>query len=143
MYAHLNSCIIFSVHLFASRAFLRLIVMLWSLYHAMNESVRPSTVGWHGMVSFMLFLTFLILATSAAVGYSKEIWSCWLSLISSEEYSRITLHFTHPPSGAWVTLPSSPVKMGRLYLDLSPSGLDSSTSVSTSSPLDEELVLSF
>ena len=143
MYARLNSWIIFSVHLFSSRAFLRLVVMLWSLYHAMNQSVRPSTVGQRGMVSFMLFLAFLILATSAAVGYSREIWSNWLSLISSEEYSRITLCFTHPPSGAWVTLPSSPVKMGWLYLNLSPSGLDSSASVSTSSPLDEELVLSF
>ena len=104
--------------------------------------LRPSTVGWHGIVSFTLFLIFMILATSAEVGYSKEIWSSWLSLISSEEYSRITLRFTHPPLGAWVTFPSSPVKMGRLYLDLSPSGLDSSASVSTSSPLDEELVLS-
>ena len=143
MYAHLNSWIIFSIHLFALRAFLRLIVMPWSLYHVMNKTVRPSTVGQHGMVSFTLFLVFLILATSATVGYSREIWSNWLSLISLEEYSRITLHFTCPPSGAWVTLPSSPVKMGRLYLDLSPSGLDSSASVSTSCPLDEELVLSF
>ena len=142
MYTRLNSWIISSVHLFTSKAFLRLVVMPWSLYHAMNESVRPSTVGWCGMVSFTLFLTFLILATSAAVGYSKEIWSSWLSLISSEEYSRITLHFTCPPSGAWTTFPSSLVKMGQLYLDLSPSGLDSSASVSTSSPLDEELVLS-
>ena len=143
MYALLNSWIICSIHRFTRRAFLRLVVMPWSLYHAMNKSVRPSTVGWRGIISFTFFFTFFILSTSAAVGYSWQIWSSWLSLTSLEEYSRITLHFTRSPSGTWVTFPSSPVNMGWLYLDLSPSCLDPSASVSISSPLDEKLVLSF
>ena len=92
----LPSWIICSIHLFASRAFLRLVVMPWSLYYAINDSVRPSTVGWRGMVNFMLFFIFLIFATSAAVGCSGDIWSSWLSLTSSEEYSKITLCFICP-----------------------------------------------
>ena len=124
------------------RAFFRLVINPWSLYQVTNHSVRPSTVSWRRIVNFTVFFTLLILAMSSAIGQSGEtIWSSWLSLASLEEYSYTTFSFIHSPSGAWVTFPLSPVKMGWLYLGLLPFCLGSSTSVSISSPLDEELVL--